>query len=221
MSPTKKTKRGFDLLAPHYRWMERVLAGSKLQQCRTKYLHALTGSRKILLLGEGHGRFLCELVQDHPAAQVTCLDNSLQMLNQARRALHAAKLDDAAVNFLQADVLDYPLSPGAYDAVVTHFFLDCFRPDQLQVLIDRITRVLSPGGVWLLADFRLPERGLQRWRAQALLKTMYIFFRTVTSLPARRLTNPDPLLQQNGLTLMTREMFDWGLLHTDLWRKAV
>ena len=30
--------RSFDLLAPHYRWMEFVLAGRKLQECRTVFL---------------------------------------------------------------------------------------------------------------------------------------------------------------------------------------
>lgn len=202
--------RGFDLLAPHYRWMERVLAGSRLQECRTKYLSAISNARRILLLGEGPGKFLraCS-----PKAEITCLDSSAKMLDEARKAV-----GDSNANFVHADVLNY--SFGSYDAVVTHFFLDCFRPEQLQALVPRIAGALSSGGVWLLADFRLPERGPQRWRAAIILKMMYVFFRVATRLPACHLTNPDPYLQQNGLTLVERHTSDWGLLHTDLWRKV-
>jgi hypothetical protein len=52
-----------------------------------------------------------------------------------------------------------------------------------------------------------------------ILKTMYLFFRAATALPARQLTDPDPYLEQNGLTLIERHSANWGLVHTDLWRK--
>ena len=42
----------FDLLAPHYRWMEFILAGEKLQRCRTAFLDELPAARNILLVGE-------------------------------------------------------------------------------------------------------------------------------------------------------------------------
>ena len=47
----------FDRLAPHYDWMESWLAGERLQRARTSGLDALTGRRRILSVGEGHGRF--------------------------------------------------------------------------------------------------------------------------------------------------------------------
>src|SRR5712671_6722984 len=50
----------FDVLARHYRWMELVLAGEKLQRCRTAFLGEIPAARNILLLGEGHGRCLVE-----------------------------------------------------------------------------------------------------------------------------------------------------------------
>ena len=52
----------FDHLAPHYRWMEWLLAGSKPQRCRTTFLDTLPTARHALLLGEGNGRFLREFL---------------------------------------------------------------------------------------------------------------------------------------------------------------
>jgi ubiquinone/menaquinone biosynthesis C-methylase UbiE len=213
---TRSARRGFDLLAPHYRWMERVLAGSLLQACRTKYLSAIANSRKVLLLGEGPGRFLSEVIRSCPGAEITCLDSSAGMLEQARRVTP----EHASVSFLHADVFAHDLGVETYDAVATHFFLDCFPAEQLPVLASRVARALKPGGAWLLTDFRLPASGVQRWRAAALLKLMYLFFRTVTALPARSLTNPDSYLKRNGLKLLDRCTTNFGLLHSDLWRKS-
>lgn len=207
-----KPKRGFDLLAPHYRWMEWVLAGSILQSCRTRHLPAIPDSRKILLLGEGPGRFLSEVIRVCPGAEITCLDSSAGMLRQAQRV--------AAARFVHADILEHDLGTEQYDSVATHFFLDCFAREQLRQLVSRIARALKPGGTWLLSDFCLPSSGPQRWRAAVILKVMYAFFRTVTALPARQLTNPDSYLEQNGLVLLKRDTANFGLLHSDLWRKA-
>jgi hypothetical protein len=48
---------------------------------------------------------------------------------------------------------------------------------------------------------------------------MYLFFRSVTRLPAGWLTPPDGLLMASGFVLRERRLFDWGLLHSDLWVK--
>ena len=212
----RKLERGFDLLAPHYLWMERVLAGSVLQSCRTKHLPAIANSRQILLLGEGAGRFLSEVIRASPTAEVTCVDSSAGMLRQARRV----SPEGAHLTFVHADVFKHEFGTEKHDAVATHFFLDCFAPDQLQQLVSRIVRALKPGGIWLLSDFRVPHSGPQRWRATVILKVMYLFFRSVTALPACYLTNPDPYLEQSGLTLIKRHTANFGLLHSDLWRKS-
>ena len=60
----------FDLLAPHYRWMEWVLAGEKLQRCRTAWLEVLPAPARVLILGEGNGRFLEALMRQIGRAHV-------------------------------------------------------------------------------------------------------------------------------------------------------
>ena len=40
----------FDRLAPHYSWMERVLAGRELHKCRTAFLETTRGARSFAQL---------------------------------------------------------------------------------------------------------------------------------------------------------------------------
>jgi hypothetical protein len=52
----------FDRLAPHYHWMEKIFAGGLMQRCRTTFLPNTKNCRQALLVGEGTGKFLVELL---------------------------------------------------------------------------------------------------------------------------------------------------------------
>jgi len=214
----------FDAIAPHYRWLEWVTAGSLLQRCRTAFLHELTDARHVLLLGEGRGRFLVELLRVNPSARFTCLDASARMLDHMRREVRRRRLPDSRLTFLKADVLADIAGvigeQGPFDVVASHFFLDCFQPDQLQRVVAEVGKGVSPGGRWVLSDFRVPEAGWRRLRARLILAGLYRFFRIVTHLPARRLTPPDAALREAGFELKQRRLFNSQLLHADLWERS-
>ena len=210
----------FDRLARHYGWMERVLAGERLQRCRTAFLDRVLWAREILILGEGSGRFLCACGQAVAQARVTCVDSSPRMLETARRRIERQGLGSKDIDFVRADALTWSPPTGVYDLVVTHFFLDCFRPDQLELIVAGLSRACRGNAAWLLADFQIPERGLPRWRAEAIHRMIYVFFRALTRLPARRLTTPDPFLTAHGFVLRERRVSEWGLLHSDLWQRV-
>jgi ubiquinone/menaquinone biosynthesis C-methylase UbiE len=209
----------FDALAPHYRWMEFLLAGEKLQRCRTTFLDQVANARNVLILGEGHGRFLIECRRRLSHAHITCVDASERMLEVARARLARAGLNSQNISFVHADALNWEPHPARVDLIVTQFFLDCFRADQLQRIIERLARLANPGASWLLADFQAPAAGLPALRARIILKSMYLFFRAATRLPAKTLTLPDPFLRATGFALHQRRISEWGLLHTDHWIK--
>ncbi|HTI69787.1 MAG TPA: methyltransferase domain-containing protein [Candidatus Limnocylindria bacterium] len=209
----------FDRLAKHYAWMETIMAGSKLQRCRTAYLDALQGRRSLLLMGEGHGRFLEAVVQACPHSIITCADASTEMLLVAEKRARRAGLPMDRVSFLHVDALQWNPPEGQFDAVVTNFFLDCFTPDQLEIVVDKLSRAAAPQATWLLADFREADAGWPRFRSRWILKSMYWFFVFATRLPARRLTTPDPYLAQAGFRRIRTQLFEWGLLHADEWQR--
>jgi ubiquinone/menaquinone biosynthesis C-methylase UbiE len=209
----------FDRLAPVYRALERVLAGDKLQRCRLAHLPKTRDARKALLLGEGHGRFIIPLLQANPAVQITCIDASAAMLAQTKRAMTHAGLDPARVEFVCTDIFDWHPAAHGFDLVSTNFFLDCFRTDQLAMLVPRLASLVTPDARWMIADFCSPAHGLAKLRAQAILWSMYRFFRVVTRLPATQLADYTGPLQQQGFKLTARETFDWGLLRADCWQR--
>jgi SAM-dependent methyltransferase len=206
----------FDLLAPHYRWMERVLAGGKLQRCRTEFLNRIPAPKRALLVGEGNGRFLEEFARRFPAAGVTCIDASAKMLEAAR----SANPSNANVQFVNVDIFDWNPPRGAFDLIVTNFFLDCFQRDQLANVVSKLGFAAMGQATWLLADFCEPKRGWKKWRARWILTSMYFFFRFATKLPAKRLTPPDEFLERGGFKLRERLFYDWSLLHADHWERA-
>lgn len=210
----------FDVLAPHYRWMEFLLAGGKLQRCRTTFLSQVDHCQNVLIVGEGNGCFLLECRRALGPARITCLDASARMLALAHERLLAHGLDALNVQWVQADALTWTPPAQAFDLIVTHFFLDCFRPEQLERVIGALAGAASADATWLLADFQVPTAGWRRRRAQVVHWMMYTFFRAVTRLPARKLTVPDTLLLANNFILCERQVSNWGLLRTDKWRRG-
>ena len=210
----------FDSLAPHYRWLEWLLAGGKLQRCRTAYLRGIPSPRHALLLGEGNGRFLPEFLAAYPDARVTCVDASAAMLERARARLRATPVDFDAVEFVHADVFTWSPPTGCYDLLVTHFFFDCFRRDQIERLLEILGPAQTPDAQWLLADFRVPASGLARWRARWIVRSLYFFFQGTTGLAASKLIPAEDFLVPRGFALRERRISEWGLLHSDWWTRA-
>jgi ubiquinone/menaquinone biosynthesis C-methylase UbiE len=208
----------FDLLARHYRWMELVLAGNKLQRCRTAFLDRVGNAQNVLIAGEGNGRFLVECRRKLPTARITVVDASARMLAAARDQLQRSGLDSAGIQFIHADALNWKPVLPAHDLVVTHFFLDCFPRQQLEQVVANLARSAAPGAAWLLADFQVPIRGLSRCRALIIHAWMYAFFRLATRLPARRLVPPDDFLKARNFVRQEQRTSEWGLLRSDLWK---
>lgn len=210
----------FDGIAPHYRWMEWLLAGGKLQRCRTAFIGKISAPRDVLMLGEGNGRCLVEFLRAFPMARFVCVDASARMLECARARVRQARINDAAIDFIHEDALDWEPPAARFDLLVTNFFLDCFTSEQLATLVPRLAAATVPDARWLLADFCEPPSGFAKWRARWILRAMYFFFRRVTRLSARNLTPPDAFLEQSGFALCERRFSEWGLLHSDVWRRV-
>ena len=210
---------GFDHLAPCYRTLELVLAGNVLQRCRKAFLADTKACRHALLLGEGPGRFLVELLRANPCARITCVERSAGMIAEAVRQVKRAGLNVARVRFEHCDALTWQPSRGEFDLVVTHFFLDCFCRDEVARLLAKIGAATTVDAQWVLTDFRMPPSGWQRWRARAVLTLMYAFFRAVTRLSASRLTTADEFLQAAGFRLAERRLANYGLVQADLWKR--
>jgi len=171
----------------------------------------------MVIMGEGNGRFLLSCRRALTSAHITCVDASLRMLQLAQARLIEEGLSLRGIEFVHADALRWKPRRDSFDLIVTHFFLDCFRADQLEQLIGTIAAAAALKAEWLIADFQVPDAGWRRLRARAVHLLMYALFRVVAGLPAKTLICPDPFLVANGFMLQSRRLSEWGLLHTDRW----
>lgn len=204
----------FDRLAPLYQTMERIFAGTKMQQCRMNFLHEIPSPRRILLAGEGHGRLLPACARAFPEARIVVVDSSERMLDIARKRSTGNNID-----FVHADLLYWEPQQGGFDLIVTHFLLDCFAEDELALLIARLGLLAHPCAHWLLADFRVPDSGVAAMRARMILAMLYRFFRITCGISADSLASPDAALAEAGFSLHRQETSEWGLLKSEWWKR--
>ena len=204
-----------DPIARTYRLLEYAAFGPLLWRTRTHFIHHLTTARRILILGEGDGRFLSRLLTLNPHAEIDCYDLSAKMLTLAasRTTQHHHRL-----HFHHQDILQATLPTHTYDAIVANFFFDCFDNHQLTTLLQKLQPATQPNCLWLLSDFAIPTNPLPRLAAQLLTRFLYLCFRLTTGLTTRHLPNYETALTQANLHLQNRHDTLAGLLTTQLWQ---
>jgi SAM-dependent methyltransferase len=211
----------FDSLAPHYWWLEWVTFGTLLQWCRTALIPRLGNCRRALVVGDGDGRFLAELLRANRTVTVDSVDLSQKMIDLARHRAARVAGGPGRTRFTRADVRTDPLPGAGYDLIVTNFFLDCFPAGQLEVVIDRLADSCGPGGQWVVGDFALPTNGWRRLAARVALAGMYAFFRVTTHIRAGRLVDPAAYLRARGFMLEAEESRLAGFLTARLWVRRI
>jgi ubiquinone/menaquinone biosynthesis C-methylase UbiE len=204
----------FDLVAPHYRWLEKIVFGPRLQIARMAFVRQLSPPRRVLVVGEGDGRFLAEFVKLHPETEITCVEASPRMLELARK-----RTAGHPVHFLRATLEGAELPEGYYDLVVTHFFLDCFPEKTLPEIVARLARATGPQAQWLIAEFQEPVGGWLRLPRRGLIRFMYFFFRLCAGIEGRRLIDYRPLLRANGFELSSSAGSPNDMIRSELWRR--
>lgn len=211
----------FNRIAPAYRTLETVAFGSALQRARIACLNEIGSPRRGLIVGEGNGRFLAEVLQRDPLITIDCVESSERMLDLARR--HVLETNPDAIQrvaFLRDDVTSWTPN-DRYDLIVTHFLLDCFSTRRIGLIVAKLAQAAAPNASWLLADFRIPKAGFARTHALAWLGVMYWFFRSVAGIEARELIDPSPFLRVEGFALARQHLFRLGMLKSELWRRQL
>ena len=199
-----------DSIARWYRWLEYGAFGGELQRRRVAFLGEMAPAQTALVLGDGDGRFLAELLRANPSVQVDAVDASAAMIALARERTGSGR-----VRFHCADARELPFAPGAYDLLVTHFFLDCFSDAELAGLIPRLAAASTAEARWVVSEFTLAGGS----RARAWIAVLYRLFGWTTGLRVRRLPDFAGALRAAGFALEREEFGAGRLLTSQLWRR--
>jgi hypothetical protein len=214
MTPTQPD---FNPIARPYRWLEYLTLGRTLERCRLHYLPHLIQHKQALILGDGDGRFLAQLLAQNLHLQADAIDTSASMLHLLRRNCEAV-VPDSAVRLETHHTSALTFTPTKpHDLIVTHFFLDCLTQPELDSLIVRIVPALSPNAAWLISDFRIPT-GPLRLPARLFIRSLYLAFRILTGLRTTALPDHATPLSRAGFTRISHHHSLAGVLTTELWQ---
>jgi SAM-dependent methyltransferase len=213
----------FDRVARPYRWLEYLSFGPWLARCRSAQLAHLTTARRALLLGDGDGRFLARLLAANPTVTADVVDSSRSMLLLLQRRLRKPE-DRKRICLHHADALTWNPT-GTYDLIVSHFFLDCFFPHQLEQLFDSVLPHALPGAQWVISEFAIPRNTFAAWFApwfaasfaRGTIAALYRAFGWTTGLRVRALPDYATSLLRRGLILGQDQSYLAGLLSSQLW----
>jgi len=205
----------FDLLAPHYQWLEKIVFGQRLQDARIAFIRQVSSARRVLVIGEGDGRFLAEFVKSYPRAEIDCLDASPRMLALVRK-----RTLGRPIRFINASLEKAELSRNCYDLLVTHFFFDCFGEKTLPKVIEKLEGAAAVEAEWLIAEFQQPVCGWRGLAGRWLINFMYFFFQLFAGIEARRLIDYRPLLRAHGFNLVNGQGSPNEMIRSELWRRV-
>jgi ubiquinone/menaquinone biosynthesis C-methylase UbiE len=205
----------FNLVASFYPLLEQTVFGSTLSRARSFFISRVTEGNSILLIGEGNGRFLFEMMKQTSSGSITVVDSSARMLAAAARRL--ASVDRCSrVEFIHADILEWRSPVAHYDRLVTHFFLDLFAPCSLRRVVEKISSLATEDTLWINVDFTSENQSL---RQKLLMWAQYRFFRLSAGIQASRLFDPDPYIREAGWEILERRSLDSGWISARLMSK--
>ena len=212
-----------DPIARHYRWLEHAVFGALLERARLYWMGELRQARRVLVLGDGDGRFVAEFAQANRTARIDSLELSQGMLEVAEERLRRSGItsaNDGRVSLRRADVeKDDP--PGwGYDLVVSHFFLDCFDERAIAQIVERLAPHLDADARWLVTDFRIPQGLVVAAFSRALVAIMYRFFRFATGLETKRLADFPKVFEEAGFVRCAQARLAGGFVVSEIWRRG-
>lgn len=115
-------------------------------------------------LGCGTGRYFWAI---QGAAEITGIDASAAMLEEARRPLDAERVTATAIRLIEGDLLSYPFEPGSVDLVYSIGVLAEHSPFDERV-VSNVARWLRPGGRFAFTTVHPDSRSVPRTLPRAL-----------------------------------------------------
>lgn len=142
-------KKQFDAVAEQYDAQRRGLIPcfDDFYGIAAQWVNIKSQRPAILDLGAGTGLFSSFLLNKYPQAEMTLIDFSEEMLNEARQRL--ARFEK--VSYIAADYTSYSFD-RSYDAVISSLSIHHLTHSQKQNLFHTIRRLLTDGGVFVNAD---------------------------------------------------------------------
>ncbi|OEK02576.1 hypothetical protein BFP97_14050 [Roseivirga sp. 4D4] len=199
-------KNDFNLVAPVYDTLSKLVFGKKLEQAQKTFISIIQPNSRVLIVGGGAGRIL-EWLPANFNLQIQYVELSESMLNKA-------KAKTSVGNNIEFHVGDALGVKGVYDVVIANFFLDCFAQERLPEVLQKLKSRLNENGKLMVTDFYPSEH----WYQKLLLKVMHSFFRLASQLEAGELTDIHGTIKRSGFETAHLEFLNGGALFSAVYQ---
>ncbi|AMM51567.1 hypothetical protein TH61_10810 [Rufibacter sp. DG15C] len=217
--PKQTPSSNFDLIAPVYDPLAKLVYGRAQQQAQSRFLSSIPEGANVLIVGGGTGWILTELLRVTQPRQVLFLEASEKMLQQAQARLQQMSVsNESEVIFRLGTEVDL-LPEERFHVVMTPFVLDLFSLEEARSMMQKLAAHLLSNGLWLHTDFHASKDVLHRLWQTPMLWTMYRFFRLVSHISGQKLPPFDRLFQELGLQLESEAFYYGDFIGGQKYRK--
>jgi ubiquinone/menaquinone biosynthesis C-methylase UbiE len=207
----------FDRIARAYCWLETIMFGKKLSQCRCSFLDELRSCRNALVIGDGDGRFTARLLERNRTIHVDAVDSSSAML---RVLVRNAGRNAHRVSTHHSDAREFTPPDPPYDLIVTHFFLDCLTSEEVTAIAERIRKCAGSSSRWIASEFAIPDNWFGTIVARPVVTGLYLAFGLLTGLRVFRLPDYREAMARAGFKVSSVRPFIGGMLVSEMWIRA-
>ena len=198
----------FNKITPFYDGLVKLFFGDSIQSATNYYLDLIPANSKILILGGGTGQLLDELNRFASGSDVTYVDTSQRMLEQAK----LRNYENLSVKYLCQSAFE--VEQEQFDVIITPFFLDLFTNTELQVLSSRLGGFLSKGGYWLFSDF--VDSG--KIHQKLFIRFLYLLFNFACGVKSTKLPDYGIVFGNDVFSLISDRLSSRGLITSRIYR---
>ncbi len=208
----------WDALAGVYQAIERIIFGDQLQAARRRLVDWAPQEGKVVIVGEGDGRLLVELLQARPNLAIRVLEPSRGMREEITSRV-AGECGEPMGNRVTLVPEPWQSTAGAFrdvDAVILPFLLDLHSHDEIRIL----ARELRDAQVTqvFIAEFTVPAgNAWQNLRARLILRGLYFAARRFTGLKVKSLPDYPEIFREAGFSLRDHETFSQAAVIAEMW----
>jgi spermidine synthase len=207
--------KDFHLVAPVYTTFESLAYGEALSVARLAFIEIVLKAPRVLLIGEGNGRFLAACLANKTGGSVTVIDSSARMLQLLQRRISNIEVE-TRLDLVHVDFFDWDAKSAPFDVVVTHFFLDLFRPFTQRRFVDKLSALTHTESDWVDVEYRASSPTLkERW----MERLTYGFDRLFSGVEADRHYDPLPTIHAGGWTVRQKRNFLKGAVLARVLRR--
>ena len=207
-------KNNYNRIAPFYDRLVHFAFGGCQKKAQTAQLNQIDEKAKVLVVGGGSGLFLPELFRLKPAVKIDYLEPAPRMNRLAKNRLNRGEL--AQFQLLEESLEEAALKGSHYDGILTFFFFDLFPKAKSKQLHEKLFQSLKKDGIWLIADFNLPQNNKQK----RLVKLMFLFLHFTVKAQQKSVYSYEKLFSKQHFKLEQHRKYCNNLFFSSAYRKS-